>query len=87
MDVPRLQAGLQAQVFRKMCMKNEVRKTQSFVVKGKKKTETFEISGLGGDKRDRTADLLNAMSLADAIVNYLVQTGKTIRIKQKTLLL
>ena len=31
-------------------------------VKGKKKRpEIFEISGLGGDKRDRTADLLNAM--------------------------
>ena len=25
--------------------------------------EIFEISGLGGDKRDRTANLLNAMSV------------------------
>ena len=26
-----------------------------------KRPEIFEISGLGGDKRDRTADLLNAI--------------------------
>ena len=31
-------------------------------VKGlEKRPETLEISGLGGDKRDRTADLLNAI--------------------------
>ena len=32
-------------------------------VKGQeKRPEILEISGLGGDKRDRTADLLNAMA-------------------------
>ena len=29
-----------------------------------KRPEIFEISGLGGDKRDRTADLLNAMDFS-----------------------
>jgi hypothetical protein len=39
---------------------------ENSVVAGKKqekRPEIFEISGLGGDKRDRTADLLNSIQL------------------------
>ena len=38
--------------------------SENAVFRGKKvekRPEIFEISGLGGDKRDRTADLLNAI--------------------------
>ena len=43
----------------------EKRGSENTVFAGKKqekRPEIFEISGLGGDKRDRTADLLNAMA-------------------------
>ncbi len=42
----------------------EKRSSKNSVFAGKiqeKRPEIFEISGLGGDKRDRTADLLNAI--------------------------
>ena len=42
----------------------EKRGSKNAVFRGKrqeKRPEIFEISGLGGDKRDRTADLLNAI--------------------------
>ena len=42
----------------------EKRGSENAVFEGKrqeKRPEIFEISGLGGDKRDRTADLLNAI--------------------------
>ena len=42
----------------------EKRGSKNDVFRGKrqeKRPEIFEISGLGGDKRDRTADLLNAI--------------------------
>ena len=38
-------------------------------VKGQeKRPEILEISGLGGDKRDRTADLLNAIQALSRVI-------------------
>ena len=50
-------AGVPQNVREKRGLKNSVFRGK----RKEKRPEIFEISGLGGDKRDRTADLLNAI--------------------------
>ena len=64
LDVPLLWAVLKTVRFRKNEQKWQIRKftepAKSVIIQ-RKRPEIFEISGLGGDKRDRTAVLLNAI--------------------------